>query len=181
MTDKTKKIASAVAVQVTAEELKDRIMNSLIDGVERTYYDEDGEEIAAGLGGLLTTVADSVVKEVKGRFEDQIEKEVKRAIEEAVKAQIASGFFTVDRYGGRTEPKSLNQIIQEQLSAKSSRGYQMPERTMAMHVIADAVENALKGELAAELKQLKEAFASQVKAKLSAAAGEAISRAMGIF
>jgi hypothetical protein len=180
MADETKKVVS-VAVQVTAEELRERVMQSLVDVGERTYCDEDGEEIVAGIGGLLTTVTVEVVKDVKKQFAKRIEEEVQTAIKEAVKAQLDSGLFTVGQYGGRTDPKSLNQIIQEQLSAKSSRGYQMPERTMAMHVITDAVENALKGELAAELKQLKEAFASQVKAKLSAAAGEAISRAMGIF
>lgn len=181
MANENKKVAS-IAVEVTADELRGMITKSIIDDAERTYYDEDGEEVSAGLGGgLMSLVCAEVVKAVRKEFEDQIQSEVQRAIEEAVKAQIASGFFTVGQYGERSQPKTLNQLIQEQLKTTSSAGYREPSRTRAEHVIAEAVEKALQTELAVEVKQIRESFSAQVKAKLSASAAEAISRAMGIY
>lgn len=156
-----------IAVEVTADEVKEIVLKSIIEGSKRRDYEDEIRE----------RVSADVTSAVRKEFAEQIGSAVAAAIEEAVKAQIAAGLFTTNSYGDRTQ-KSLNQLIQEQLSKQD--GYGDKSQTMVARVLASEVDRAMRNELADELKKMRAAFASVVKGKLTESAVEAISQAMGL-
>lgn len=156
-----------IAVEVTAAEVKEIVIKSIIEGSKRRDYEDEIRE----------RVSSDVTNEIRKEFAVQINSAVATAISEAVKTQIAAGLFTTNSYGDRTH-KTLNQLIQEQM--KEQNGYGDKSQTMVARILASEVDRVMRSELAEELKKLRAAFASAVKAKLSDAAVDAISQAMGI-
>jgi hypothetical protein len=156
-----------IAVEVTAAEVKEIVIKSIIEGSKRRDYEDE----------IRDRVSADVVKDVRKEFESQIKSAVSSAISEAVKEQIASGFFTTGQYGDKTQ-KTLNQLIQEQL--KELSGYGDKSQTMVARVLASEVDRVMRSELAEELKKLRAEFAAIVKGKLTDAAVTAMAQAMGV-
>lgn len=139
------------------------------DGPDAEDYEVDSGSLAV----YLKAAADAVVGEAAPALVDA-------AIKKAIDEQIAKGFSTVSRYGGATEPKTLNQMFQEAFVTEQRHGNYGNERTMtrAQRIVEEKVEEAMKGALKEELEQLRAQFRKALTDKFTAAASEALRKAV---
>jgi hypothetical protein len=167
-----------LTVAVPLNDIRDRLMNDLMNQ-RHTYTDEDGNEMESA-SPLLEAICEKVATKAHEQFAERIREAVDATIKEALACQLIAGFTTCDQWGHKSEAKTLNQLIQEALTARRRSSFNSPERTMMEELVTTAVTEAMQKDFAMEVKEVRESFSKQVRAKLGEAAADAIACAMGV-
>jgi hypothetical protein len=130
----------------------------------------------------LDEKAGEMLKEaVDEQVEALLKEEARAQITALVAATLEAGFTEHDRYGQKTGKQMTAQaLIIEQLTAKSSDGYQKPELTMAHRVAASVISDRFSKLFNDELERAKIAFRVQVDELLKAKLVESLKSALGL-
>lgn len=156
-------------------------------------YDADGEytgRVPQTLGDAVAAKIaedlkrDETYKALKRQVMELREAEVRAQLKPIVEAAIAAPVQRTDGYGAPTgEPITLTSLImaevQQYLNRRVGSGYNSPSTTFVQKFVKEAVDNAIKKELAEAIVEEKAKVVATVRAKAAELIADAVRQGIG--
>ncbi len=175
-------------------------LNVTIDGADgidlttvvatRDRYDHDleesvtedvtlGVEVAKRLTALLTK--DDAYDALRRKFLAVRDEEIRAAVKPLVEDALTAAIEQTNTYGERTgKTTTIRELVMtEAKKVMTERGDYGRGQTVAQRIVAEAVGQAFKNELAKEIVAEREKVAAAVRAKASELIAEAVTKGVG--
>ena len=172
--------------KLTADEIEDRVIARIAAEVLGIDADENGE----------LTVSDAFVKRLRGQVSEQVEKRITAQVDAIGPTLVAdvlnAEFQPMTAWGDKSGPRTTIRAmvfahakawLTEEVQPDGSKvqGYYNGTKVHRLHfLVRSEVEGWFKKEAAAEVAKVAAEVRPEMSKRLSAAVGEAVTRALGL-